>query len=334
MRAIVNLLPGILLVSLLAVVAFIVSKYVSLSANLNAIILGFLVANLVLPKQPQLKQKMQPGCNWCEAKALAIAVALLGAQLNMTALLEVNQASLLLIIFGLLLTFLITMLLAKIMKVSNQQACLLASGQGICGSAAVMATQSVIKAPSAQVGMVVALVNFLGFVGVFITVWLASWFFSGHAEESGILIGNTLQSMGHVVAAGFSLNEDVGHFAVLIKMCRILLLIPVLLIIIFINGKAAQNKGGAIQIHWFKLIPYFIWVFLLLSFMTSMEWLPSGLLTVLSDVSKWLFLLAMTAIGLSIEVKYIHQSGSRVLLLGLLVFCSQLVFSVWFLVNF
>lgn len=331
MRSVFNFIPGFLLVSLLAVIAFFLSKYISVSANLIAILLGFLLVNVVQNRFIKSAGKLNPSIKWCESKALAIAVALLGAQLNVSALLEIKPIILILLISGLLVTFVVTLVLAKLLKVGQPQAFLIASGQGICGSAAVMASQSVIKAPTAQAGLVVALVNFLGFVGVFAAVGLAKLFFQADDYSSGVMIGNTLQSMGHVVAAGFSINDEVGQSAVLVKMCRILLLIPVLLVLIGLTGKTSQNTNDASSIHWIRLIPLFIWVFLLLSFMATMQWLPTGLLEILASLGKWLFLLAMVAIGLSIRIRDLYQGGGRLLILGFWVFAVQLCFTVWVL---
>lgn len=323
-----HFIPGLILTSVLAVMAYILSGYVSINAHLLALLLGFVCSNVL----GLSGQSFVSGVRFCEVSVLAFAVALLGVQLNVVSLLSIDLLGLVLIFSGLLFTFLVTFLLAKIFNVSASQACLIASGQGICGSAAVMASQSIIKAPAAQAGLVVALINFLGFMGVFVTVGLAQSFFAESSQSSGMLIGNTLQSMGHVVAAGFSINEPAGHFAVLIKMGRILLLIPVLLLLIFFTSKQAKkNQPGEVQIHWIKLVPMFIWVFLLLSFFTSMGWIPDHFVDILSTISKWLFLLAMVAIGLNIEIKQIYLTGGRMLFMGALVFVLQLVYSTLFL---
>ena len=316
------------MVSVLAAIAVLLSNYVSLSDTLIAIILGFLVGNLV-----SLPTKLQAGVKWSESQALSIAVALLGVNLNVFTMYEINAMTLLLIITALVLTFFVTFIFAKLLKINPSQACLVASGQGICGSAAVMATQKIIKTSTVEAGLVVALVNFLGFVGVFVTAWLAPSLFTANDTNSGMLIGNTLQSMGHVVAAGFSINDEVGHLAILVKMCRILLLIPVLLILILYTRMYSQStsENDHVPIHWIKLVPLFIWVFLILSFMASMQWVPVRVQTGLSEISSVLFLLAMVAIGLAIKIKDIYQQGGRLLILVILVFSTQLLFSIWFL---
>ncbi|WP_180236483.1 YeiH family protein [Marinicella litoralis] len=323
-----NGVPGVLGVAVLAAIAVILSKYVSLSGTLIAIMLGFALGNIIT-----VPTKLQTGIKWCESQALSIAVALLGVNLNVFTMLEINAMTLLFIISSLALTFSVTFIFAKILNIQPAQACLVASGQGICGSAAVMATQKIIKAPTVEAGLVVAVVNFLGFVGVFLTAWMAPYLFTVNDSGAGLLIGNTLQSMGNVVAAGFSVNDEVGHLAVLVKMCRILLLIPVLLLLILYSKRAGQvnRQAEPVPIHWVKLVPLFIWVFLVLSFMSSMQWIPPVIQTGLSEVSGVLFLLAMVAIGLAIKVKDIYQQGGKLLILGMLVFSFQLLFSVWFL---
>jgi uncharacterized integral membrane protein (TIGR00698 family) len=324
-----HFIPGISLTILLAVVSYILSQFVEVSANLLAILLGFIGSSFLFKSNSHFK----PGIRFCESHILAIAVALLGAQLNVSALLAIDLSSLFFIVSGLLVTFLMAFLWAKIFRVNHAQACLIASGQGICGSAAVMASQSIIKVPAAQAGLVVALVNFLGFLGVFITVWLDGVFFLDSSQNSGMLIGNTLQSMGHVVAAGFSVSDEAGQMAVLIKMGRILLLIPVLLLLIFFkNRQSKKNQHNSNQIHWLRLIPLFIWVFLLLSFLTTMGWIPEYLIALTSSISQWMFLLAMAAIGLNIEIRQILQTGGRMLLLTVVLFALQLTFSSLFLI--
>ncbi len=312
--------PGLILVSVLAAVAQMISHLTQVSATLMALLLGFVLGNLWL-----VRSSFKRGINWAECQALSVAVALLGAQLNLAMLAELSWFTMVLIVAGLLLTFVVTFVLAKWLRLGASQACLLASGQAICGSAAVMATQQVLKAPAAQAGMVVALVNFLGFVGVFVLPVLAQQFLSDDPTAAGQLMGNTLQSMGHVVAAGFTTDPQAGQVAVLTKMCRILFLIPVLLLILGIARGGAANTR---HVGWLRLIPGFIWLFLLLCGLNSLQWLPPVVQTVSEVVSHALFLLAMVAIGLNIQLRLIWRHGGQLLLLGGLVFAIQVGFSL------
>jgi len=321
--------PGILLTVLLALVALWLAKYVSLSVTLIAIILGFVIGNLW-----RLPEGLRDGVSWTECHVLSMAVALLGAQLNVLVLAQLSGFSALLVTGGLLVTFVVTWLLAKPLGVDRSTASLLASGQGICGTAAVMASQKVVQAPAAQAALVVAWVNFLGFAGIFLLPALLGGWFNGNDQLAGHLIGNTLQSMGHVVAAGFTLSDDTGQLAVLIKMGRILMLIPVLLLLIFWQSRVitANVQEPVEQPAYWRLVPWFIWVFLLLTLASSMGWLGAQVQAVTEQLSDFLFVMAMVAIGLGIRLKTIGANGAPLMLLGGVVFVVQIAFSLMLLV--
>jgi len=326
-----NRFPGILAVGGLATLTVLLGKYISLSSTLIAILLGFVVGNMV-----RLPQSFKHGIKWVESQGLTVAVALLGIQLNLSLLLQINTITLVAIAVAIVVTFIVTFLLAKWMHISGTDACLVASGQAICGSAAVMATTNVLNASKLSVGLTIAVVNFLGFIGIFIAPWLSQQLFPNDAAASGFLIGNTLQSMGHVVAAGFTVSDEVGQTAVLIKMCRILFLIPTLLVLIFWVGKSKNRPISSGQkkpvvtkkLSWLKLVPLFIWGFLGLVFLSSMGWVSKDLAGVLKQTGDLLFVLAMVAIGLGIRVHEIWQHGSQLLLLACVVFLVQIGFTV------
>lgn len=331
MHPIVRVFPGFLLVVLLAFSAELLAEYVGLNAILMAILLGFIWANLI-----RLPQRYKVGVKWVESYGLALAVALLGVQLNLSVLMQINLFTLTVIGLSIMLTFAITGLLAKALKISTMESCLLASGQAICGTAAVMAaSQSMRISNTAATALIIAVINFLGFLGVFVTPWLLQNILHYDEVINGFVIGNTLQSMGHVVAAGFSVNDTVGQGAVLIKMCRILFLIPTLLVLVFYfsrSKKSPQNSTNhevkISQLDWLKWIPLFIWGFLALVVLNSLGWVNQQVELRLTELGDVLFVLAMAAIGLNIQLRDMWQQAGKILLLGGLVFILQIGFTL------
>lgn len=337
MRTLIELFPGIVVVVILSALAVLLNQFFGFNTLLIAISLGFVVGNLV-----SLPTTFKTGIKWTESKSLAVAVALLGVQLNFSLLMQINPITLSLIALSIIVTFVVTLWLAKMFRINRVEACLVASGEAICGSAAVMAAAKVLHAPKVPVGLIIAVVNFLGFLGVFLTPWLIQQFFHANDANSGFLIGNTLQSMGHVVAAGFAVNETVGQGAVLIKMCRILFLIPTLLVLMFwvtrqsnkittvdtdeLNGQISNNKTSLL-----KLIPLFIWFFLAFILITNLGWIPTDMKQVMIQLSDLLFVLAMVAIGMNIRMQDIWQQGGRLLLMASVVFVVQIVFTLMLL---
>lgn len=334
MRTIKNLSPGILLVAVISMTVLLLGRYFDFSQLLMAISLGFVVGNLI-----NLTSTFKVGVKWIESKALAVAVALLGVQLSFVFLMQINPLTLCLIALSILVTFVATLMLAKAFRINQVESCLLASGEAICGSAAVMAAAKVLNAPKVPVGLIIAVVNFLGFLGVFLTPWLVQQMALTEPTDSGFLMGNTLQSMGHVVAAGFAVDDTVGQSAVLIKMCRILFLIPTLLVLVFWvankSNKSVANGPGLPAHHaprnqpsWFKLVPMFIWFFLAFIIITNLGWIANDIKTILIQVSDLLFVLAMVAIGLNIRLQDIWQQGGKLLFLGGVVFGVQISFTL------
>ncbi len=327
MRTIKKFIPGFVVVVLLTLLAFFFRKYLEFNVNLLAISLGFVAGNLY-----SFKAGSKFGFKWLEYHGLAIAVALLGAQLNLSLLLNMDLQLIGLIISGLLFTFLITFLTVKVLRVGNGEAILVACGQGICGSAAVMAVQRVTQAPANKAALIVVVVNFLGFLGVFLAPLLASICLDTDTNSSGLFIGNTLQSMGHVVAAGFSVDDMVGETAVLVKMSRILMLVPLLLVLVlFYQRKKNTPKKNLDSWYLFSTVPWFIWGFLTLLLVTNVWILPQPILDGLKSLCDVIFVVAMVAIGLGVRLADLRADGKVLLLLTCLVFSAQLAFSLAYL---
>lgn len=318
-------MPGLMLVIVLSFCVFWLSNETQMSATLLAIFIGFLVANIVpLPAQ------FSAGLKAAEGTVLSIAVALLGFQLNVADMIQLSPKIYLLIILSLAVTITATLIFSRLFKVNRATSWLVASGQGICGSAAIMAAQKIVKAPSSHSGLAVVLVNFLGIVGVLLSIFVAQNILE--ADVSGVYIGNTLQSMGHVVAAGFNLGSEVGQEAVLIKMYRILMLIPFLLFLILITQR--KSKSNVEPISWLQLIPKFIVFFVIFVVISSFGLVNVFWLAKLSFIADVLFVMAMVAIGMSIRLLDVFRSSGVILMLCCAVFITQLLFNIWFLSYF
>ena len=326
--------PGLLLTLAFALVATWLGKTLSFSAALIALILG-VAAGVLLNRYNKKQAVFSPGFSWSERQGLGLAIALMGFQMPWDALLSSGWQVLLLVILGLIFTFVVTYFLSKLFRLSRSQSLLMATGNGICGSAAVMATQSVIKSNRADTAIVVTLVNVLGLLGMVISPLIVVQFFHGQDFAAGQLIGNTLQSMPHVVAAGFSVNDDVAQTAVWVKMVRILMLLPVLFVLAWWQHRSEvkQNEQHK-SLPWLALVPVFIWGFMACACINLLWPLPVVLLKITEQVSDVLMCMALVAIGAQIQWQTIQQSGGRLLVMGLLLFALQLSFSGFLISHF
>ena len=311
---------GVVLCTLMGVIALFLSTYFPIGAVSIAIILGIVVGNLIKPGETFRK-----GITYSERHILAFAIALMGVNLNYLILKELGYKSILIIIVAMAVTILSSLVFAKIFKLNKKFVLLLGIGNGICGASAIAATKQIIGANEEEIGLSVSIINFLGTIGIFLLP-LISVVFKFTEISSGILIGNTLQAVGQVVAAGFSISKSAGEIATIVKMGRILMLLPVIFILIFAFSKKEAGKvhGERQKKH---SVPLFIIGFILFSLIPTFGLLPLEYIEVISKISHYALIIAMAGVGLRITFISIIRDGKSALLIGSLIFLLQIIFS-------
>lgn len=314
--------PGALLCTALGGAAWALSDFLPLGAVVLAILLGALVGNVVRPGEGY-----QPGIRFCEKTLLAVAIALMGVNLDFTILRTLGSEGALIVIAGVPVTLLAARVIGRWMKVDPKLALLLGSGNAICGSSAIAAVNGVIDAEEKDVGLSVAIVNFLGTVGIFLLPLYAQQAMGLTDLTSGVLAGNLLQAVGQVVAAGFSISDTAGQAATLIKMSRILMLFPVILILIALRKRRAREDAENDALAKHPGVPLFIIGFACFSLVPTFELLPPPWIKGVAQASKMALIVAMAGIGLRISAGSILRDGRQALLLAGLVFLIQIAFT-------
>lgn len=314
-----NKMYGIFLSCGIALLAMFLSGVIPIGAVAIAIIVGAVFGNSV-----NIPSKFNSGITFSEKVLLAVAISLLGIHLDFNVLTQLGLNTILLIIVALLATLTFTIYLSKKKKFEKDFGLILGIGNGICGSAAIAATKDIVKLDKEKSALAIAIVNLLGTVGLFILP-LIGLLFGLSDVELGILLGNTLQSAGHAVAAGFGVNETVGQSATIVKMGRILLLTPVILWLIYIVAKqneTEQEKTKKLQ------VPPFVIGFIFFSIIATTNILPQSIEDMIALVCKMTLLVAMSAIGLKISFKAIKESGWDAFVLAGYIFKFQILLSV------
>ncbi len=315
---------GIALCVGIGIAAFFLSEYISIGTVTLAIVIGIAIGNTVRPGD-----RFKAGITFSEKRILSFAIALMGVNLNFTILQELGLTSFLIVVLALLVTLSSALLLAKALKFDKTFALLLGIGNGVCGSSAIAATEQIIGAKEEEVGLSVAIVNFLGTIGIFLLPFIATVLFQLTDVNSGLLIGNTLQAVGQVVAAGFSVGESTGETATIVKMARILMLTPVIFVLLFVFSKGARNAKKQTSGASSKKVgvPLFIIGFVLLSLVPTFGLLSEEYIKVISKLSHYALIVAMAGIGLRITFASILRDGKAALLVGSAIFLIQIVFS-------
>ncbi|MFN3528300.1 MAG: YeiH family protein [Bacteroidia bacterium] len=276
-----------------------------------ALILAILAGNLILWSDSQ-----RAVYKYAEKHLLSLATILLGFGLNVRLLQQLPWHYLLIIVLMVLLALSSSQLYCG--KMGRGLRWLLGAGNAICGNSAIAATAPSLKASLTEIGLAVTVVNLLGTIGIFIFPPIAH-LFGLSASETALFTGAILQSVGHVVAAGYSIDPEVGALALLIKMGRILMLGPVIL---FIGWRFNRNEGAQLSL---SVIPNYVWGFLLAAAITSTGIIPPTYTKGLEKTGTHLLLIAMTGIGLGINIREMLQMGPRAALSGSLIFITQIV---------
>jgi len=317
---------GLLASMLVAIVASVVTHYISFSTATVAIILGMIVGNVFYTTFHTSEAGFKSGVKWAEKDLLMFAIALMGINLNFTMLANLGIKTILIIVLGMVFTITMGVFLGKLFKLNPKLSLMIGIGNGVCGSSAIAATSGVAKVHSNDIGVSIALVNLMGTIGIFLAPFLAHAL--GFTDiQAGIFTGNTLQAVGQAVAAGFSISDEAGHYATVVKMGRVLLLVPLVLILIYIAKKESKNGGEEVAEKTKVGVPSFILWFVFFSVIASLGFLPKELETYISTFSHYITLIAMSAIGLMIHFGTIVKTAGTAFKVSSLLFALQLMFS-------
>ena len=311
-----KIIPGLILTTIIALISIILSNYITIGTISISIIIGILIKNLFLKENHILSD----GISFSEKNILSFAIILLGSQLNLNSIL-LNYKIIILIILLIIITITGTYYIGKKIGLSKNISILIAIGNGICGSAAIAGLSKILNSKKEDIGISITTINMLGTISIFIIpFFLINIFPIYNNEQMGFIIGTTIQAFGQVTATGFIINENVGEFSIIIKMLRILMLGPILIIINYIFNKNNDETNTKIK------IPFFIIGFLLISIISSLNIIPNQIIENMKLTSKLLLAIAMAGIGLKISLKNLFNQGLKIISFSIISFSIQIVF--------
>ena len=331
-----RLLPGLALSAALAGVGMALGQVEwladhGLSALTLAIVLGMLVGNTVYPR---IAAVSGPGVGLSKQTLLRLGIVLYGLRLTLQDVGHVGLAGVVVDALVLGSTFLLACWMGtRWLGLDRQSAMLIGAGSAICGAAAVMAAEPVVKARAEQVTVAVATVVVFGTVSIFLYPALyqlnAQWgVIPGGATGFGLFAGSTIHEVAQVVAAGRSISPEAADTAVIAKMVRVMMLAPFLLLLSAWlardearhraqkAGPRADNQSGKSKIA----VPWFAFGFVAVVLFNSLQWLPAPVTAVLTAIDTGLLAMAMAALGLSTHFSAIRKAGAKPLLLALMLF--------------
>lgn len=310
-KRLTTLAPGLAISLFIALIAKFGGQYVPMvGATLLALLLGAVAGNTFMNGST-----CAPGLQFVEKYVLEASIVLSGFGLQAIHLQTMGTEILWLLVIMVSSTFALSWALGKVFKSSKGFSYLLGAGSAICGSSAIAATAPLVEASEEETGLALGIVNALGLIGL-VGIPLVAHFFDFSTLQSATLIGGTLQSLGHVVASAHTLGDEVGHWAVIVKMGRILFMVPLLLVLFFL--KRRNDLGSKAK------FPTFIALFVAVIVLSQLQFIPESAQEILTRLSKWLLIIAMGAIGAKIRIMQLLKISKKGILQGVSLFAVQI----------
>ncbi|HBZ7708578.1 YeiH family protein [Klebsiella variicola] len=325
-RSLWHFVPGLALTAALTGAALWAGSFPAIagagfSALTLAILFGMVVGNTVYPK---IWQPCDGGVIFAKQHLLRLGIILYGFRLTFAQIADVGVSGILIDVLTLSSTFFIACFLGqKVFGLDKHTSWLIGAGSSICGAAAVLATEPVVKAEASKVTVAVATVVIFGTIAIFLYPamypLLAHWF---TPETYGIYMGSTMHEVAQVVAAGHAVSPDAENAAVIAKMLRVMMLAPFLL---FLAARVKQltpaGNGEKSKIT----IPWFAIMFILVAVFNSFHLLPKAVVDTLVTLDTVLLAMAMAALGVTTHVSALKKAGAKPLLMALMLFVWLIV---------
>lgn len=297
---------GILFAVAVSAVSVLLSPVIpGVGAVTIAIVIGLIAGNFT-----GVRKQGRKGISLFENKALPIAIALMGFELQLSTAEGIGGTALFVVPAVIVSSLLLGVLFARFSPLPGKMALLLGVGNGICGSAAIAACAPVIDADEDDVGISVAVINLLGAAAIFVFPWIVQ---ALHLDQEGaaLLTGGTIQAVGQTLAAALQMDPEVGRLAMVVKMGRVLMLGFVVILLAALSGKKRSGRFP---------LPLFIAGFILFALMVNIMEIPESILHVIDLAKKALLYPAMAAIGMGIDLKSIGKFGPGAFAAGLAIF--------------
>lgn len=324
MNFIKNNYKGLLLSILLAIPSSILgNKFPIIGGPVFAIILGIILGNLIKNKSPYSN-----GIRFTSKKILQYAVILLGFGMNLEVVMETGKQSLPIIIVTVCSALVIAYFANRVLKLSDKIAILIGVGSSICGGSAIAATSPIIDADEDEVAQSISVIFLFNIIAalIFPTLGTLLGFSTTNGEVFGIFAGTAVNDTSSVTAAAstwdalYNLGTQTLDKAVTVKLTRTLAIIPITLILSFIQAKKSKHKDGS-KVSINKVFPFFILFFIGASIFTTVcvrNGVPMESFYPMKHLSKFFIVMAMAAIGFNTDIVKLIKSGLKPILLGMI----------------
>jgi uncharacterized integral membrane protein (TIGR00698 family) len=301
--------PGLAVTAIVAIAAMFLSEHYHASAMLFALLLGMSLNFL------SQEGKCVEGIQLSATSVLRIGIALLGLRISLAQVVDLGFATAGLIALSVLVTIALGIALARLCALDARFGVLTGGAVAICGASAALAIAAVLprhansdRDTSFAVIGVTALSTMAMIAYPIIVASLGM-----DSRQSGVFLGGTIHDVAQVVGAGYGMSKETGDTATIVKLLRVAMLLPVVLLVSF-----ATRRRVGIDPRKAPLLPLFGVAFFALVIVNSLGWVPQAAADVAGELSRWCLVAAIAAIGMKTSLKELSVVGMRPVVLMVL----------------
>lgn len=322
-RRIIERTPGLALAIAIAVVATIIGHFFPIIGGpVSGVVIGVLLAGSL-----KSNDRLKPGIKTASKFILQLSVVVLGAQLSLAQIAKVGAESLPVMLGTLGVCFVAAWLIGRMLGIVGDLRTLIGVGTGVCGASAIAAVTPVIGAVSIDVAYAISTIFVFNIAAVLLFPFIGHLL--GMSQHGfGLFAGTAVNDMSSVVAAASTYGDSATHFAVVVKLVRTLMIIPICIGLAWWAGRRISRQeaiDGTVddttqpvrkRINPLRMVPWFLTGFIIVAAINSVGLIPAGAHAPLTTVSVFLITIALSAIGLSTDIVGFKKAGPKPLMLG------------------
>lgn len=298
--------PGLLVAATVAMAASFLSNSYGAPVMLFALLLG--IAFNFLSEEGRCVEGIQAA----STQVLQIGVALLGARITFAQIAELGILPVATLASAVVLTIVFGIVVARVMGLTTQFGILTGGSVAICGASAAMAISTALpKYDGAERDTIFTVVSVTTLSSIAMIVYpLLGAALGLDRTQAGVFLGTTIHDVAQVIGAGYSVSAQTGDAATIIKLARVALLVPVMLVLLaWFRSRGGTPQAGKLP------VPAFLIAFPVLVAMNSADLLVEPVRAVLVDASRWCLVIAIAALGMKTNLKALAQVGHRAITL-------------------
>ena len=301
-----NYTPGLLVCILAGILAAHISKITMIPVMLLAIIIGLLLHFL------NSVSILKDGINWSSRGLLYTGVALMGLRIDLTDLSQVGFMAPLFVIITLITTLLVGYAIARALGQSKDFSILMSGAVGICGVSAAAAISSALEdnpLRDAQLAITIAGITVLSTLAMLLYPFISNAL-NLNILESGIFMGGGIHNVSQAVGAGYAVSNEAGDLAVIFKLIRVSMLLPVIIIISLVWGKGSSTPYPNVRSKLKASTPPFLVVFCLLALLSCLNIVPDLAKNAGNISAHWALIISLVAIGIKTDTRLVMKVGA------------------------